>query len=291
LKGSYTLKSEIRPLVSIITPSYNRGHLISNAIASVISQTFPNWEHIIVDDGSGDNTDEVVASFKDPRLIYIYQTHSGQAVARNRALDMARGEWIAYIDSDNELFPRYLEIVLRRIEENPGALFVIPGAVRSLELYDQGLLVDTIDESNNLPDNLAARDIGLRTFHFDTNGFMHSRIIFQQGIKFDEGMHRLEDWDFAIEIAEKYPNHFLCINDVLVHYHQRYGTDGLVSNTSYGEWADLFEYIYQKHKDKQILQEQTWYPDRVLKFRNLQLAYENGDELPPHLRQFRKRET
>lgn len=285
------MKSEIQPLVSIITPSYNRGYLISNTIASVISQTFTNWEHIIVDDGSVDNTEEVIALFKDSRLIYIHQTHSGQAVARNRALEVARGKWIAYIDSDNELFPNYLETMLRRIGETPGTLFVIPSAVRTLELYDHGSLIDTIDESDNLPDNLTARDIGLRTFHFDTNGFMHSRIVFQEGIRFDESLHRLEDWDFAIEIAEKYPDNLLCINDVLVHYHQRYGTDGLVSNTSYGDWADLFEYIYQKHKNKQILQEQTWYPHRVLKFRNLQQRYENGDELPPYLRQFRKKKT
>lgn len=90
-------------LVSVIMPSYNTGRFISETVRSVIEQTYANWELIIVDDCSTDNTDEVIANFlSDGRIHYIKNdTNSGAAVSRNRALREARGKWIAFLDSDD----------------------------------------------------------------------------------------------------------------------------------------------------------------------------------------------
>lgn len=89
-------------LVSVIMPSWNTGKFIAESIQSVINQTYKNWELIIVDDCSTDNTDEVVNSFKDERIRYFKNTkNSGAAVTRNRALREAKGEWIAFLDSDD----------------------------------------------------------------------------------------------------------------------------------------------------------------------------------------------
>lgn len=90
-------------LVSIIMPSYNTGRFISGTIESVLAQSYSNWELIIVDDCSTDNTDEIVAEFlKDARIHYIKNEHnSGAAVSRNRALREAKGKWIAFLDSDD----------------------------------------------------------------------------------------------------------------------------------------------------------------------------------------------
>ena len=89
-------------LVSIIMPSWNTGNFIAESIQSVINQTYQNWELIIVDDCSTDNTDDVVNSFKDERIRYFKNTkNSGAAVTRNRALREAKGEWIAFLDSDD----------------------------------------------------------------------------------------------------------------------------------------------------------------------------------------------
>lgn len=89
-------------LVSIIMPSYNTGKYIADSISSVLTQTYTNWELIIVDDCSTDNTDEIVESFHDKRIRYIKnEKNYGAAVSRNRALREAKGKWIAFLDSDD----------------------------------------------------------------------------------------------------------------------------------------------------------------------------------------------
>lgn len=89
-------------LVSIIMPSWNTADFIRESIDSVLAQTYTNWELLIVDDCSTDNTDEVVASYKDERIKYFKnEKNSGAALTRNKALREAQGEWIAFLDSDD----------------------------------------------------------------------------------------------------------------------------------------------------------------------------------------------
>lgn len=97
-------------LVSIIMPSWNTGRWIGESIQSVINQTYQNWELLIVDDCSTDNTDETVSSFKDKRIKYFKnEINSGAALTRNRAIREAEGEWVAFLDSDDVWLPTKLE--------------------------------------------------------------------------------------------------------------------------------------------------------------------------------------
>lgn len=98
-------------LVSIIMPSYNTARYIDETINSVLKQTYTNWELIIVDDCSPDNTDEIVKPYlSDERIIYLKnEKNSGAAVSRNRALREAKGKWIAFLDSDDLWMPEKLE--------------------------------------------------------------------------------------------------------------------------------------------------------------------------------------
>ena len=106
-------------LVSIIMPSWNTSKWIGESIKSVISQTYQNWELIIVDDCSTDNTDEIVAAFKDSRIRYIKnEKNSGAAITRNRALREAKGEWIAFLDSDDIWMPEKLEKMINFMVSN-----------------------------------------------------------------------------------------------------------------------------------------------------------------------------
>ena len=107
-------------LVSIIMPSYNTGRFITETINSVLNQTYNNWELIIVDDCSTDNTDEVVAPFLDDERIKYFknETNSGAAVSRNKALREAKGKWIAFLDSDDLWMPEKLEKQISFMEEN-----------------------------------------------------------------------------------------------------------------------------------------------------------------------------
>lgn len=107
-------------LVSIIMPSYNTGAYIKKTIQSVINQSYQNWELIIVDDCSTDNTDEAVLPFlNDRRIRYIKnEVNSGAAISRNRALMEAKGKWIAFLDSDDLWVPEKLEKQIHFMETN-----------------------------------------------------------------------------------------------------------------------------------------------------------------------------
>lgn len=106
-------------LVSIIMPSYNTASYIKQTIQSVLDQTYTNWELIIVDDCSTDNTNEVVDTIKDCRIHYFKnEKNSGAAISRNKALREAKGQWIAYLDSDDLWMPEKLEKQIKFMEEN-----------------------------------------------------------------------------------------------------------------------------------------------------------------------------
>lgn len=107
-------------LVSIIMPSYNTARYISETIQSVLAQTYSNWELIIVDDCSKDNTDEVVSEYlTDERIRYIKNdSNGGAAVSRNRALREAKGKWIAFLDSDDLWEAEKLERQIAFMKEN-----------------------------------------------------------------------------------------------------------------------------------------------------------------------------
>lgn len=110
----------INDLVSIIMPSYNTGKFIKESIQSVLNQTHKNWELIIVDDCSTDNTDEKIADFLcDERIKYFKnKKNSGAAVSRNKALKEANGKWIAFLDSDDLWHPEKLALQLEFMKEN-----------------------------------------------------------------------------------------------------------------------------------------------------------------------------
>ncbi len=107
-------------LVSIIMPSYNTAKFIAESIESVVKQSYSNWELLIVDDCSPDNTDEVVKPYlKDERIKYFKnEKNSGAAVSRNSALREASGKWIAFLDSDDLWMPEKLERQIKFMEKN-----------------------------------------------------------------------------------------------------------------------------------------------------------------------------
>ena len=106
------------PLVSIMMPAYNAGKYIGRAIESVLAQTYENWELVIVDDCSTDNTYEIAASYKDPRIrILRHEQNMGVGLSRNDALSASSGQWVAVLDADDEWLPERLE---RLIKETDG---------------------------------------------------------------------------------------------------------------------------------------------------------------------------
>ena len=119
------------PLITVITPTYNREKMVQTTIKSVINQTFKNWELIVIDDGSTDNTDAAVEQFlHDPRISYYKKPNTGQPDSLNVAATYANGEFMTFLDSDDEAFPEWLETVARELNQNTG--IICNGAVRRL---------------------------------------------------------------------------------------------------------------------------------------------------------------
>jgi glycosyltransferase involved in cell wall biosynthesis len=274
-----------KPLVSVIIPTYNRAYILGRAIQSVLNQTYDNWELIIVDDGSTDETKALVDKFTDKRIKCLAKKNEGPSKARNYGIAHANGKWVMYLDSDDELLPPCIEVMMEYADKNPRAVFAIPRSIRTLELYEDGKLTESIDDSGDTPPEFTIQDIFERNAGFSPNGFMHLRSIAEESLGWDENCKLMEDWEFMLSIADKHPNGFMYVPEVLQRYTQRFGNDNLVSNTQYSDWADAFEYIYQKHKNDQSLARQNWYPHKVEKWRARQVEFEAGKR-PPYYRHY-----
>ena len=271
---------------SVIIPTYNRAYILGEAINSVYSQREKvDLEVVVVDDGSADATDKLVDNYHDRRIKYYRQPNRGPSAARNLGLEKATKEWVVYLDSDNTLYPNYFEVVSEVIHSYPAVFYAMVRALKTYELYEGGKLTKTKeDRDNNLP-QITVQDLLSQKVYFDVNGFFHKRDLVR-GIRWDEGLRRLEDWEFFMQLAEKYPGNFGYIAQPLVDYRMRFGTDGILSNTTYREWAEAYEYVFVKHKNDNVLRGQTWYPAKVEYYQQKQIDFEAGKLPPPHLRLF-----
>lgn len=132
-------------LVSIITPAFNVAHYLTETINSVIAQTYPHWELVVVDDESEDNTAEMVQSFvqRDSRIKYVWQKNGKQGKARNRGLQEAQGEYIAFLDADDVWLPNKLEQQLTALKNQQvdlvfGHAYFLNGSIKTSERTGRG---------------------------------------------------------------------------------------------------------------------------------------------------------
>ncbi|GAG04486.1 unnamed protein product, partial [marine sediment metagenome] len=189
-------------LVSIIMPVYNGETFVAEAIESVVAQTYPHWELIVVDDGSTDGTACIVAAFNDPRIRYTYQENRGQAAALNRGLDLAQGDYVTTLDADDWLTPNSLAD--RAIYLDQHLEF---GAV-----YGDGYYCDASGEpllrfSEYRPDNVVG-DIYEMLIVADILGsdavvMIRRHVLDQHQLRYDESIVWCQDRDFCIRVAEK----------------------------------------------------------------------------------------
>lgn len=116
-----------RPTVSIVMPCFNGAAHLPTSVGSVLKQTSEDWELIVVDDGSTDNSFEWLESRTDPRLVVVRQPNQGVSAARNAGLGMARAEYVAFLDSDDTWSPDYLERMTTALNSNPDAVLAYCG--------------------------------------------------------------------------------------------------------------------------------------------------------------------
>lgn len=200
------------PLVSIILPTYNRASRIGACIRSVIAQTYRTWELIVVDDASTDDTAAIIDSFGDPRIFRLTLPFNcgSPARPRNVGLQIARGDYFAYIDDDNTWRPRHLERLLGAVLAHPGAAGAYAG------------------KAHHLPDG-TVENICHPNQGIDTQDGLHTRAalaLVPEGWVGDNFAH--EDAEFWAKIRTHNPGGLVWVDEVLsdynIHEDQRYYT-------------------------------------------------------------------
>jgi glycosyltransferase involved in cell wall biosynthesis len=184
------------PLISVIIPTKNRGQFIADAIQSVLTQTWRELELIIVDDGSTDNTRDIVASFGDPRLNYSWQETAGRSMARNNGASRAQGKFLAFLDSDDAYLQNTLELHLTAMNRLPKPGMVIGG-------YEY-----TDEKGCSLGVRrpwLSDGDLGPKGWLFDCyatpSSILLDRAWFERAGGFDQNFEIAEDWDLGLRLA------------------------------------------------------------------------------------------
>lgn len=202
--GSERLEARIvtvaEPLVSVVIPTHNRGARLTGAVASALGQTLPPLEILVVDDASPDPSAERAACGIDPRVRYLcLEQKSNAASARNHGAAMARGDWLAFLDSDDAWYPDHLERTFATLAACPGAL----GAWGGCRLVRAGRLV-RIATPRKLRRGERALDYLMAGGAARTSTFVFANSAFQS-IRFDDRLTKHQDWDLFVRFIERFP--------------------------------------------------------------------------------------
>ena len=192
------------PVVSVIVPVYNNERHAAAALRSVLAQTFHVWELLVVDDGSTDRTPDVLAQFAgEPRVTLMRQANAGPAAARNAGIRRARGEFVAFLDGDDEWLPAYLATLLALAERQPTAAVY----------YCSAQCMD--GDGRDLPQVAAARRVApgdmyvtlLRANFLVPSAVLARRAALEEAGLFDpsEALRSAEDWDMWLRLAHIRP--------------------------------------------------------------------------------------
>ncbi len=203
-------------LVSVIIPTYNRAELLERAVRSVLAQTYPDFEVIIVDDASVDDTrcrmDALQLTSPQVRLIR-HDANRGAQVARNSGIREATGEYIAFLDSDNEWLPRKLERQMSQFSHRPESL----GAVYC-GYWEVSASGDLLNEYQPRHRGLVYRD-ALRNWLTDTSTLVVRRDILERIHGLDENVRAYQEWDLCIRLARECEFDFVTESLVIYHRH------------------------------------------------------------------------
>ncbi len=203
-------------LISILIPCYNQGHFLNETLQSILNQTYTNWECIVIDDGSPDNTKDIVANWKkkDNRFIYLEKANGGRSSARNLGLDTAKGEFIQFLDADDFLHHEKFEKSMKLFrKENSDIVITNFLRFRKSTAKVRRAFCQLEEQQFNFETILMGWDIQF-SIPIHCGIFKHSLI---ESIRFNLKLNAYEDWFFWLEFY-KNANKTSFINENLALY-------------------------------------------------------------------------
>jgi len=230
MQNTFMNKEEII-LFSVIIPTFNRSQLISRSIKSIIDQKYSNWELILVDDGSTDNTKEIVESFSDSRIKYYYKKNEERSIARNFGIDKSKGEYISFLDDDDYYLPDFFKEFYKLINkvQNKQAMIMCDEYVE----YDNNKLV-----KNHIPQKLLSNPTRLLwEIQTSIRPFVIHKNIFKND-KFKIECKYGQDFHLALNISLQHPFYYLNKALSVNVNHSNQGTNRKF-NTNYKQNAEL----------------------------------------------------
>ena len=253
---------EYKPKISVITPTYNRCYSLWRSIESVLRQTYPFFELLIIDDGSTDDTEKLIGEFSDPRIKYYkLEKNKGVSFARNYGLKKSQGEFVAYLDSDNSWHSEFLETMIKGYERNPEKVLLFCKKNYRLTLIDENNKeIKVRDEFTKSEKYFDLKRLWHRRIMIDTNTMCHRRKEVLKLDGWDENLGFWEDWELTLRISKEYPDGFMYLNRALLDYEQK--IDLKNAEKTFAFWEREEEKIFNKHKDSPLLQGQSWFPPK-----------------------------
>jgi glycosyltransferase involved in cell wall biosynthesis len=257
-----------QPTFTVITPTHNRCYILWRAVQSVLNQTYPFFELIIIDDNSRDETAKLVGQFGDPRIRY-YKIHAsarsarrknmGASAARNFGLKKAKGQFIAYLDSDNAWYPEYLESMHKAFLKHKDKILIFCKKNYRLTLIEKGGREKKVrDETTYTRRYFDLKRLWHRRIIIDTNSMCHRKNEIIKLGGWDENLGFWEDWELTLRISKKFPQGFFYLNRALLDYEQK--IDLSDAKNSLKLWAREEKKIFKKHQGHPLLSGQTWFP-------------------------------
>ena len=204
--------------VSVVIPTYNRADLIGKTLDSVLAQTYGDLEIIVVDDGSTDDTRAILSQYRDKRLSDICQENQGPGLARNTGIRAAKGEWVAFVDSDDLWVPEKLERQLALLDSLPELMWVYSDACFFDSETGQTLYVHS--RRGRQYEGHVAHQLIMGCFIPSPTPVIRRSVFDDVGMFWDAP--KAEDWDMWLRIAAKYP--VRKVHEVLAGYRNHKGS-------------------------------------------------------------------
>ena len=284
--------------ISVIIPVYNGEKTVARAIDSVLAQTRPADEVIVVDDGSTDGTAEIIQSYGD-KVIYIHQQNAGASVARNAGIQAASGDWIAFLDADDEWLPKKLKLQSEHLARNPELKWTFSNMSWD---KDESGIIKPIHPINRLNDICKGTEYFEDYFIAYKNSFFVSTItvmihrsVFDKVGRFEPGMKRAQDNDLWYRIAYQYPK-VGYLSEPLAVYHLDTPGSSTKINDSVAFMIDLVRRHEKLSKQAGRYEAfrpcirnmvQTWVRERVCskRYEDVKILLNQfGDYMPPHFK-------